>query len=49
VRAQATGTYSYISPEALVGGAGGYSLAHADGHAPIKVTLCALYLHTRFL
>ncbi|KAJ2946712.1 hypothetical protein O0L34_g12770 [Tuta absoluta] len=35
VRSQATGTYSYISPEALVGGAGGYGAT--QGEAPIKV------------
>ncbi|XP_049885506.1 dual specificity protein kinase TTK [Pectinophora gossypiella] len=36
VRAQATGTYSYISPEALMGGAGGYGVTHGD--APIKIS-----------
>lgn len=51
VRAQATGTYSYISPEALMGGAGGYGVSQGDGSAPIKVlTSCWLwglscYLH----
>lgn len=39
VRAQATGTYSYISPEALMGGAGGYGAAAGDSNAPIKVKL----------
>lgn len=42
VRAQAAGTYSYISPEALMGGAGGYG-----GSADIKVRpplLCTLLL-----
>lgn len=38
VRAQATGTYSYISPEALMGGAGGYGSSATDGNTPIKVT-----------
>ncbi|CAB3259282.1 unnamed protein product [Arctia plantaginis] len=38
VRAQATGTYSYISPEALMGGAGGYGVAGSDGSAPIKIS-----------
>ncbi|XP_063830615.1 dual specificity protein kinase TTK [Ostrinia nubilalis] len=38
VRAQATGTYSYISPEALMGGAGGYGVGPADGSAPIKIS-----------
>ncbi|KAL4703778.1 hypothetical protein ACJJTC_002913 [Scirpophaga incertulas] len=38
VRAQATGTYSYISPEALMGGAGGYGGAAPDGGAPIKIS-----------
>ncbi|XP_075989722.1 dual specificity protein kinase monopolar spindle 1 [Anticarsia gemmatalis] len=38
VRAQATGTYSYISPEALMGGAGGYGVASGDGSAPIKIS-----------
>ncbi|CAH0405709.1 unnamed protein product [Chilo suppressalis] len=38
VRAQATGTYSYISPEALMGGAGGYGVCAADGNAPIKIS-----------
>ncbi|XP_037302752.1 dual specificity protein kinase TTK-like [Manduca sexta] len=38
VRAQATGTYSYISPEALMGGAGGYGVSAADGTAPIKIS-----------
>lgn len=37
VRSEATGTYSYISPEALMGGAGGYGVS-AGGTAPIKVT-----------
>ncbi|XP_026323929.1 serine/threonine-protein kinase MPS1-like isoform X2 [Hyposmocoma kahamanoa] len=37
VRAQATGTYSYISPEALMGGAGGYGAS--NGEAPIKTSL----------
>lgn len=37
VRSQATGTYSYISPEALMGGAGGYGVANGEGSAPIKV------------
>lgn len=36
VRDHATGTYSYISPEALMGGAGGYG--NAAGDAPIKIT-----------
>ncbi|KAI5631910.1 protein kinase domain-containing protein [Phthorimaea operculella] len=39
VRSQATGTYSYISPEALVGGAGGYGAT--QGEAPIKVQKAA--------
>ncbi|KAJ8734340.1 hypothetical protein PYW07_014891 [Mythimna separata] len=38
VRSQATGTYSYISPEALMGGAGGYGVANGDGSAPIKIS-----------
>lgn len=40
-RAQAAGTYSYISPEALTAGAGGYS--HS---ANIKVgyTTCGLFI-----
>ncbi|CAG9133748.1 unnamed protein product [Plutella xylostella] len=37
VRAQATGTYSYISPEALMGGAGGYGGADR-GDTPIKIS-----------
>ncbi|GBP08241.1 hypothetical protein EVAR_78735_1 [Eumeta japonica] len=39
VRAHATGTYSYISPEALLGGAGGYGPPSAHGNAPIKISL----------
>ncbi|XP_053601912.1 dual specificity protein kinase Ttk [Plodia interpunctella] len=38
VRSQATGTYSYISPEALMGGAGGYGVSAGDGNAPIKIS-----------
>ncbi|KAJ0180896.1 hypothetical protein K1T71_002981 [Dendrolimus kikuchii] len=38
VRAQATGTYSYISPEALMGGAGGYGGSATDRGAPIKIS-----------
>ncbi|XP_059056567.1 dual specificity protein kinase TTK [Achroia grisella] len=38
VRSQATGTYSYISPEALMGGAGGYGVSTGDGNAPIKIS-----------
>ncbi|KAM3957021.1 LOW QUALITY PROTEIN: dual specificity protein kinase monopolar spindle 1 [Aphomia sociella] len=38
VRSQATGTYSYISPEALMGGAGGYGVSAGDGSAPIKIS-----------
>ncbi|PZC79603.1 hypothetical protein B5X24_HaOG216127 [Helicoverpa armigera] len=38
VRSQATGTYSYISPEALMGGAGGYGVGTSDGSAPIKIS-----------
>lgn len=44
VRSQATGTYSYISPEALMGGAGGYGVSAGDGNAPIKVDILKLYL-----
>lgn len=36
VRSQAAGTYSYISPEALMGGAGGYGVGNGD--APIKIS-----------
>ncbi|CAH2068187.1 unnamed protein product, partial [Iphiclides podalirius] len=38
VRAQAAGTYSYISPEALMGGAGGYGRADDVTSAPIKIS-----------
>lgn len=43
VRSQATGTYSYISPEALMGGAGGYGGAAGDSTAPIKVRYYYLF------
>ncbi|XP_045541731.1 dual specificity protein kinase Ttk-like [Papilio machaon] len=38
VRSQAAGTYSYISPEALMGGAGGYGCADDASAAPIKIS-----------
>ncbi|XP_072935341.1 dual specificity protein kinase Ttk [Epargyreus clarus] len=38
VRAQAAGTYSYISPEALMGGAGGGGALADSGTAPIKIS-----------
>lgn len=38
VRAQAAGTYSYISPEALLGGAGQHAHSPPDGSAPIKIS-----------
>lgn len=45
VRAQAAGTYSYISPEALMGGAGGYGRADDAANAPIKVYILSFLFY----